>query len=184
MASSTGSRTSSTPLPIRTPTARPAGSSPPRLAERLGAPGELDLLLERALSPDPARRPASAEVMADELDRIAAAMRHPDPGGGAGGPGGPDYCDADVLRRLRRRSLAALRAEVEPVTPADLARFLPVWQGVGAGTRGADAVYRVVEQLAGVLVPASALESLVLPARVAGYTPPLLDELTGRLREG
>ncbi|GAB3252594.1 Lhr family helicase [Kineosporia babensis] len=95
-----------------------------------------------------------------------------------GGGQGMDYCDAEVLRTLRRRSLAALRAEVEPVPALDLARFLPGWQGVGGRTRGVDGVLRAVEQLAGAWVPASALETLVIPGRVPGYTPALLDELT------
>jgi ATP-dependent Lhr-like helicase len=95
----------------------------------------------------------------------------------SGGGHGLEYCDAEVLRTLRRRSLAALRAEVEPVPPADLARFLPAWQGVGGRARGSDGVLRAVEQLAGAWLPASALETLVLPGRVAGYTPALLDEL-------
>ncbi len=87
-----------------------------------------------------------------------------------------EHCDAEVLRLIRRRSLAALRSEVEPVTAGDFARFLPAWQGVGGRMRGLDGVVRAVEQLAGALVPASALESLILPARVAGYSPALLDE--------
>lgn len=89
----------------------------------------------------------------------------------------PHYCDPRVLSLVRRRSLAALRAEVEPVAAVDYARFLPAWQGVGGRLRGADGVLRVVEQLAGAVLPASALESLVLPARVSGYTPAMLDEL-------
>ena len=81
---------------------------------------------------------------------------------------------------MRRRSLAALRKEVEPVPPAALARFLPAWQGVGGRRRprGVDGLLRAVEQLAGAPVPACALETLVLPARVADYSPALLDELT------
>ncbi|WP_347352214.1 DEAD/DEAH box helicase [Intrasporangium sp.] len=95
-----------------------------------------------------------------------------------GGGRGPEFCDAEVLRLLRRRSLAALRHEVEPVTQRDLARFLPRWQGVGGGLRGREGLLRAVEQLTGAVLPASALETLVLPARVAGYHPGLLDELT------
>jgi ATP-dependent Lhr-like helicase len=95
-----------------------------------------------------------------------------------GGGQGTDYCDAEVLRTLRRRSLAALRAEVEPVEATDLARFLPEWQGVGAAVRGAEGVLRAIEQLAGAVVPASALETLVLPSRVPGYSAAMLDELT------
>ncbi len=102
---------------------------------------------------------------------------------------GPEWCDAEVLRRLRRRSLARLRKEVEPVDPEALGRFLPAWQRVaaampsrrgagGGGPRGADGVLAVVDQLAGCPVPASALESLVLPARVRDYQPAMLDELT------
>ncbi|MDO5630065.1 MAG: helicase-related protein, partial [Mobilicoccus sp.] len=89
-----------------------------------------------------------------------------------------EYVDPGVLRLIRRRSVAALRAEVEPVPPEDFATFLPVWQNVGVGSlRGADGVLRVVEQLAGVVLPASAVETLVLPARVRNYAPNLLDEL-------
>ncbi|WP_129842796.1 ATP-dependent helicase [Streptomyces sp. RFCAC02] len=97
---------------------------------------------------------------------------------------GHEWCDPAVLRRLRRRSLAALRQELEPVPPAAMAAFLPRWQHVGAPgsprgeLRGIDGLVRAVEQLQGAPVPASALERLVLPSRVAGYAPPLLDELT------
>ncbi|MER7188323.1 DEAD/DEAH box helicase, partial [Streptomyces hyaluromycini] len=93
---------------------------------------------------------------------------------------GQEWCDAAVLRRLRRRSLAALRHELEPVAPAALAQFLPQWQhiGKGHGLRGVDGLVRAVEQLQGASVPASALEKLVLPSRVANYSPAMLDELT------
>jgi ATP-dependent Lhr-like helicase len=100
--------------------------------------------------------------------------------GGVSSDAGPEFVDAEVLRLLRRRSLAALRAEVEPVDKRALARFLPAWNGVGvrrAGLRGVDGVLRAVEQLAGAVVPASALESLILPARVGDYRPSLLDEV-------
>jgi ATP-dependent Lhr-like helicase len=96
-------------------------------------------------------------------------------------PAGMEYCDAAVLRRLRRASLARLRAEVEPVEPATLGRFLPSWHGIGARVRSAptaDDVLSVVEQLAGAPLPASAVESLILPSRLPGYSPALLDELT------
>ncbi len=121
-------------------------------------------------------------VVKDALRRLVSAGRlvegalRPDPTGA--GAGGLDFCDAAVLRTLRRRSLAALRAEVEPVTGTDLARFLPAWQGVGGQLRGLEGLVRAVEQLGGAVVPASALETLVLPGRVAGYTPGMLDELT------
>ncbi|MGR2753863.1 ATP-dependent helicase [Agromyces arachidis] len=91
---------------------------------------------------------------------------------------GAEWCDAEVLRRLRRRSLAALREEVEPVAPREFARFLPDWQHVGGRLRGVDGVAAVIEQLEGVPVPASAWETFVLPARVGDYRPEMLDELT------
>ncbi|MFC1434597.1 ATP-dependent helicase [Streptacidiphilus sp. N1-3] len=95
------------------------------------------------------------------------------------GRSGAEWCDAEVLRRLRRRSLAALRHEVEPVPPRALAAFLPQWQHLGAHRlRGIDGLLRAVEQLQGSLVPASALERMVLPSRVADYQPAMLDELT------
>jgi ATP-dependent helicase Lhr and Lhr-like helicase len=95
------------------------------------------------------------------------------------GGSGAEWCDSEVLRRLRRRSLAALRHEVEPVPPRALAAFLPQWQHLGGHRlRGLDGLLRVVEQLQGALVPASALERMVLPSRVADYSPALLDELT------
>ncbi|MFI8006665.1 DEAD/DEAH box helicase [Streptomyces sp. NPDC086010] len=92
---------------------------------------------------------------------------------------GQEWCDATVLRRLRRRSLAALRQELEPVPSAALAGFLPQWQHIGDNSlRGIDGLARAIEQLQGAPVPASALEKLVLPSRVPGYHPALLDELT------
>ncbi|MCW2490906.1 MAG: putative ATP-dependent helicase lhr [Frankiales bacterium] len=93
---------------------------------------------------------------------------------------GRQFCGAGMLRAIRRRSLAALRREVEPVPQATLGRFLPEWQGVGGSrrSRGIDGLVRVIEQLAGAAVPASALESLVLPARISDDSPRMLDELT------
>ena len=92
---------------------------------------------------------------------------------------GSEWCDAEVLRKLRRRSLARLRKEVEPVEPEALGRFLAAWQHITASRlRGVDGVLSVVDQLAGCPIPASALEPLVLGARVRDYEPAYLDELT------
>jgi ATP-dependent Lhr-like helicase len=88
-----------------------------------------------------------------------------------------EWCDGEVLRQLRQRSLAALRREVEPTEQVALARFLPAWHGVGSDAAGADRLYEVIEQLQGLALPASVLERDVLGARVRGYTPRLLDEL-------
>lgn len=91
---------------------------------------------------------------------------------------GEQWCDAQVLKILRRRSLAALRAQVEPVSTDAYARFLPSWQHVGStNTTGIDGLATVIEQLAGVPIPASAVESLVFPQRVRDYQPAMLDEL-------
>lgn len=94
-----------------------------------------------------------------------------------------EYCAAAVLKTIRSRSLAAARAATEPVSGATFARFLPEWHSIApAGKRpalrGADGVFSVIEQLAGVRLPASAWESLILPARVGDYSPTMLDELT------
>ncbi|KIS28833.1 DEAD/DEAH box helicase [Arthrobacter sp. SPG23] len=99
--------------------------------------------------------------------------------------GSSEWCDAEVLRKLRRRSLAALRAEVEPVDAGAYGRFLPAWQNVripghGRGQsalRGLDGIITAVDQLSGVPVPASAWEPLVLASRVSDYQPAMLDEL-------
>lgn len=91
---------------------------------------------------------------------------------------GDQWCDAEVLRILRRRSLAALRAQVEPVSTAAYGRFLPSWQHVGSShSSGIDGLAAVIEQLAGVPIPASAVESLVFGQRVRDYQPAMLDEL-------
>ena len=94
-------------------------------------------------------------------------------------PGGieREFCDAEVLRRIRRRCLAALRQEVEPVPSESLARFLPAWQGVGGTRRGVDALADVVAQLQGAPVAASVLEADVLACRMIGYKPADLDQL-------
>ena len=88
-----------------------------------------------------------------------------------------EWCDVEVLRRLRRRSLARLRREVEPVDHETFARFLPAWQGVGEGRRGPDALLDAIGLLQGAAVPASVLETEVLASRVGGYRPFDLDEL-------
>jgi ATP-dependent Lhr-like helicase len=126
-------------------------------------------------------------VVSDTLHRLGAAGRVAE-GDFTPGERGTEWCDAGVLRMLRRRSLARLRAEVEPSPHEALARFLPAWHGItvlnsrGSATttheRGIDALVQAIEQLQGAAVPASALESLVLPARVPGYSPTMLDELT------
>ncbi len=88
-----------------------------------------------------------------------------------------EHCHPEVLRMLRRRSLAALRREVESVAPEVVARFLPAWHGVGSRAGGTDRLLEVVFQLQGLALPASVIERDVIASRVSGYSPRLLDEL-------
>ena len=117
------------------------------------------------------------------LDAVALALKELDRDGrvvtGEFRPDGThrEWCDAEVLRRLRRRSLAVLRREVEPVEPDALARFLPAWHGVVAPPRGVDRTLDVVEQLQAAPIPASMLDQRILAPRIAGYDPSSLDQL-------
>ena len=161
-------------------------SPPPGVAETWLAASEapLDALLgrwARSHAPFTADAPAgrwgiARATVEDRLRTLAAAGSLLE---GAFRPGGAahEFTDPDVLRQLRRRSLARLRREVEPVEPEVLARFLPSWHGAGGTAGGLGRLVEVVAQLEGVPIPASVLERDVLAARVAGYTPRLLDEL-------
>lgn len=93
------------------------------------------------------------------------------------GATGRDLCDPEVLKVLRRRSLAKVRREVEPVAPAVLGRMSLQWHGVAQPRRGADALLDAIEKLQGCPIPASVLERDVLSARVLDYRPDLLDAL-------
>ncbi len=93
-----------------------------------------------------------------------------------------EYCDPDVLRRVRRRSIARLRQQAEPVAPEVFARFLPAWQSVApVGRRpervGPDACFDVIDQLAGVALPASEWLTSVLVDRVGGHAGQTIDAL-------
>jgi len=116
-------------------------------------------------------------VVTDALRRLSGDRRLLE-GEFRPGASGTEWIDVDVLRRLRTRSLAALRSEIEPVSAGTLGRFLPAWQNVGGSLRGLDGVLQTIEQLQGVPLPASAWETLVLPSRVRDYSPAWLDELT------
>ncbi|GAA0978959.1 DEAD/DEAH box helicase [Acrocarpospora macrocephala] len=201
--------------------------------ERSSAPDPIgDLVARHARTRGPfeagtaaARFGVGIAVVNDALRRLAASGRVVSGEFRPGGRG-EEWCDTGVLRLLRRRSLARLRKEVEPVPPEVLAAFLPQWHGVttqlfdthgapanrdrlgggepdgpdaqrgsgrmvsayGSENRGSpggrgsmqamDALVNTIERLQGAAVPASALETLVLPGRVPGYSPALLDELT------
>ena len=88
-----------------------------------------------------------------------------------------EWCDQDVLRQLRRRSLATLRKEIEPVEPAAFVRFLTAWQGIGANRRGLDALVETIGILQGASLPVAALETEILPSRILGYRGADLDAL-------
>jgi ATP-dependent helicase Lhr and Lhr-like helicase len=94
------------------------------------------------------------------------------------GGSGREWCDPDVLQSVRRRSLARLRKQVEPVDPAVFVRLLTSWQGVVRPRAGLDALLDAIENLQGAPLPASIFESEILAARVQGYNPADLDALT------
>jgi ATP-dependent Lhr-like helicase len=126
---------------------------------------------------DPSARWGIApSVVLDHLASLVASDRLVE---GSFRPGGTqrEFADADVLRLLRRRTLARLRREVEAVPPQALGRFLPAWQGIGSRAAGLDRLLEVIAQLEGVPIPASILERDVLRMRVRDYSPRLLDEL-------
>jgi ATP-dependent helicase Lhr and Lhr-like helicase len=163
------------------------GVQPPRgvpavfLADTEDALAGLVARWARTHGPFTAREPAArwglpGAAVQDALRRLADAgtvlLGEFRPGGS-----GREWCDPDVLRSLRRRSLARLRREVEPVPTQALARFLPRWHGVGTEPGGADRLLDVIAQLEGVFLPWSTWERDVLRARVRGYQPRLLDEL-------
>jgi ATP-dependent Lhr-like helicase len=94
-------------------------------------------------------------------------------------PGGTEreWCDPEVLRQIKRRSLARLRKEVEPVDGAAYARFLLRWHGIGSTQRGPDRLRDVLMQIEGAPIAAAVLEREVLAARVSGFQPAMLDAL-------
>jgi ATP-dependent Lhr-like helicase len=159
---------------------------PPGLPESLLEPvrdpaGDLVLRFARS------HGPFNAQVFADRyglgiavaeslLKRLTEAGRLIE---GEFRPGGTDleWVDGDVLRRLRSRSLARLRQQVEPVETDALGRFLVSWHGIGSARRGADALLDAIEQLQGAPLTASVLEREILPSRVADYQPAMLDAL-------
>jgi ATP-dependent Lhr-like helicase len=88
-----------------------------------------------------------------------------------------EWCDAEVLRRIKRRTLARLRGEVEPVDRATFARFLPAWHGINSPRKGLPRLEEALVQLEGMPLSYAELERSVLPARVRDFQPRMLDEL-------
>ncbi len=161
-------------------------SPPPGVADTWLGPTELPLdglLLRwaRTHAPFTAAGPAGRWGIAasSALERLRALAAAGSLLEGEFRPGGVEreFTDADVLRALRRRSLARLRREVEPMPAEALARFLPAWQGIGSPAGGPDRLLEAIVQLEGVPIPMTILERDVLRARVRDYSPRLLDEL-------
>ena len=159
---------------------------PPGLPEALLEPvrdpaGDLALRYARSHGPFTARElaaryrlgPAVADSLLARLGDTGRIIE------GEFRPGGTEreWVDADVLRSLRRRSLAKLRHEIEPVESDALGRFVVSWHGIGSGRRGLEALLDTIEQLQGAAIPASMLDTEVLPVRVEDYEPRMLDEL-------
>ena len=121
-------------------------------------------------------------VARDALDRLVRARRLVS---GEFRPGGrhAELCDPEVLRRIRRRTIARLRREIEPVPQAAYAAFLPRWQqvpcvGQRPARHGVDGCFEVIEQLAGMALPASTWQNAVFSSRVADFHAGMIDQLT------
>ncbi|MBI4935018.1 MAG: DEAD/DEAH box helicase [Actinobacteria bacterium] len=147
------------PHPLESLVARYARTHGPFLVD--------DLAARFGISAD---RATGALVALEAEDRVVHGEFRPN-------GSGREWCDGDVLRQIRRRSLAALRREVEPVEPEAYARFVQAWHGIGSDRRGVDALIEALGQLQGAAVVASSLESELLPARLRGYRSADLDEL-------
>ena len=168
-----------------------------RELERSGA------MVRGELHPDPAslRHVASSAAPDGSLSSPAApggsaiggSLSSPAAPGGSAMPGGPllpaasppgddwrEWCDVEVLRRLRRASLAALRHEIEPAERRAFAAFLPVWQGVDRHAAAGAGVARLREALVplqGLALTPRTWELEVLPRRVGAYSTTWMDEL-------
>ena len=163
---------------------------PPGLAAALLEPVAhpvLELVRRYARTHGPFTLREAAERFALDTEVVEAALRQLAHEGrileGGFRPGGlhREWCDAEILRQIRRKSLAKLRREVEPVEQHTLARFLTHWQGVLAprrtGIAHLDALLDAIESLQGAPLPASLLETSILPARIADFTSAGLDTL-------
>ncbi len=163
---------------------------PPGLAVALLEPVAhpvLELVRRYARTHGPFTLREAAERFALDTEAVESVLRQLAHEGrvleGGFRPGGlhREWCDAEILRQIRRKSLARLRREVEPVEQHTLARFLTHWQGLLAprrtGPAHLDALLDAIENLQGAPLPASLLETSILPARIADYTPAGLDTL-------
>ena len=162
--------------------AAPAGGLPATFLEDV--PDALSRLLRRyAATHGPF---TTADVRARYGIDVSAALRELERSGdlirGELRPGGSEreWCDPEVLRRLRRASLAVLRKEIEPAEARELARFLPAWQGVDrhpASGAGIDRLREILVPLQGLALPAEVWERDILPRRTGAYSPVWMDQL-------
>jgi ATP-dependent Lhr-like helicase len=163
---------------------------PPGLAAALLEPVAhpvLELVRRYARTHGPFTLRAAAERFALDTAVVETALRQLAHEGrvleGGFRPGGlhREWCDAEILRQIRRKSLAKLRREVEPVEQHTLARFLTHWQGLltprRSGHAHLDALLDTIESLQGMPLAASLVETAILPARIADYSPVGLDML-------
>ncbi len=163
------------------------GVSPPP-----GLPSSLLEPVEAALSGLVARHarthgPFGAEALDDRYgigrDPLLGVLRALHASGrlveGSFRPGGASrqWCDAEVLRQIKRASLAKLRREVEPVSTSALARFALEWHELERPRAGLEALLATIERLEGLVLPVSVWLEDVLPARVRGFSPSDLDDL-------
>ncbi len=147
------------PLPLETLLARYARTHGPFVVDDVAA--RFGISVDRA---------TGALVALEADDRVVRGEFRP-------GGSGREWCDNEVLRQIRRRSLAALRREVEPVEPEAYARFVQAWHGVGSDRRGLESLVEVLGQLQGASLVATSIESELLPARLRTFRPTDLDEL-------
>jgi ATP-dependent Lhr-like helicase len=156
---------------------------PERFLQPVGDPIG-DLVLRYARTHGPFTSAELAERYAIPVDRVVAALERFVSRGriveGEFRPGGTqrEWCDAEVLRSIRSRSLARLRREVEPAPQSAYGRLLTGWQGTVRKRRGLNGLLEIVEILQGTPIPASVLEREVLPARIDNFTPADLDTLS------
>ena len=116
---------------------------------------------------------AEVEAALLALEQEGFAMR-----GAYTGTGQTEWCDRRLLARINRYTLQRKRAEIQPASRQDFMRFLFRWHGLGLERgEGPEALEAALEQLEGFAVPAAAWESALLPDRVQGYFPSMLDQL-------
>ena len=118
----------------------------------------------------PVERALETLVILEQADKILRGEFRPD-------HAGEEWCDADVLRRIKRHTLAKLRGEIAPVEATALARFLPQWHGIGRAEIGPGRLEEAIAQLEGMPMSWKELETVLLPDRVPGFHPRNLDEL-------